>query len=58
MSSERPARLHAEVSFTSGVVVPGRTNGYGASVGASTSVTTPLASAAAAVTTLKVEPGG
>ncbi len=57
-SSDRPARSQAGVSLTSGVVVPGRTYGWGAAVGASMSVTTPSASAAAAVTTLKVEPGG
>lgn len=44
--------------LTIGVLVPGRMYGSGVSVGALMSLTTPFSSAAAAVTTLKVEPGG
>ncbi len=40
------------------VFVPGRVYGLGDFVGASGSVTAPESSAAAAVTTLNVEPGG
>lgn len=44
--------------LTISVRVPGRKYGSGVSVGALTSETTPCSSAAAAVTTLNVEPGG
>lgn len=44
--------------FGSWVLVPGRKYGSGVSVGSLISLTTPCSSAAAAVTTLKVEPGG
>ncbi len=45
-------------SFVRVVVVPGSVYGSGDLVAASRSVTTPASSAAAAVTTLNVEPGG
>ncbi len=45
-------------AFVRRVRVPGRVYGSGESVGASRSLTTPASSAAARVTTLKVEPGG
>ncbi len=45
-------------SFVREVLVPGRVYGSGESVGSSRSSTTPESRAAAAVSTLKVEPGG
>lgn len=58
MAYARDASAHPFASFGSTCRVPGRTNGSGVSVGASTSRTTPASRAAAAVTILKVEPGG
>src|SRR4051812_23167561 len=50
--------LQPSDSFVSRVLVPGSRYGSGETVEASRSVTTPASSAAAAVTTLKVAPGG
>ncbi len=50
--------MQPPASLVSRVEVPGSVNGLGVSVAASGSSTTPWSSAAAAVTTLNVEPGG
>ena len=52
------ASAQPPASLPSRVEVSGSGYGSGESVAASMSVTTPLSSAAAAVTTLNVEPGG
>ncbi|CAM5507669.1 hypothetical protein SVIOM342S_01720 [Streptomyces violaceorubidus] len=57
-ASRSEAFRHPSASFVSFVRVPGRVYGSGDRVGASRSRTTPASSAAAAVTTLNVEPGG
>ncbi|CAM5329355.1 hypothetical protein SVIOM74S_05453 [Streptomyces violarus] len=57
-ASRREASRQPRDAFVRRVRVPGRVYGSGESVGASRSLTTPASSAAAAVTTLKAEPGG
>ena len=57
-ASRRDRSSQPSDSLVREVVVPGRVYGSGESVGASTSLMTPASSAAAAVTTLNVEPGG
>src|SRR5690606_18514607 len=57
-ASRTDASAQPREEFVSPVVVPGSRYGSGESVGASRSLTTPASRAAAAVTTLNVDPGG
>ena len=57
-ASRSVAFRHSFAPLTSRVVVPGSRYGSGERVGRSTPFTTPASSAAAAVTTLNVDPGG
>ncbi len=57
-ASRSEASRHPSDSLVSFVRVPGSVYGSGERVGASRSRITPESSAAAAVTTLKVDPGG
>ncbi|SCD32705.1 hypothetical protein GA0115250_102721 [Streptomyces sp. BvitLS-983] len=52
------ASAHPSTSLLSCFSLPGRVYGSGERVGASGSVTVPASRAAAAVTTLKADPGG
>lgn len=58
IASASDAFSQPRASSGSVVEVPGSTYGDGVSVAASGSLTTPVSSAAAAVTTLNVDPGG